>query len=234
MRSSIQLLKDSVSKVRSNLMLFYGITIIPTIFAYITTFFAPVTRGGEVVQPADPLYPAMMLVMIIMSIAMSAALILALNNSTLSATQAYKDGFPHFFKYLVLSLLIGLIVMVGLVLLVVPGIIFMVWFSLAAYVLLLENSSIIDSLKKSREYVRGRWWPVFGKILMMILFSILAGFALGLIAGIVVGILGIQNASNLIGQLVSFVVTPVCMAYIYFMYQDLKGGRVEEAGSTLS
>ena len=71
------------------------------------------------------------------------------------------------------DLMLALVVGVGVELLIVPGVILGTWFGLAPIVVEVEHRGPIDSLRRSRELVRGRFWEVAA-----ILFLTLAGVAL--------------------------------------------------------
>jgi hypothetical protein len=51
---------------------------------------------------------------------------------------------------------------VGLVLLVIPGLIWLAYFSLAPVMVKFEHEGVWGSLRRSREIVRGNFWPVLG------------------------------------------------------------------------
>jgi hypothetical protein len=65
------------------------------------------------------------------------------------------------------GLLIGIFVTLGLVLLVVPALVAAVWFSLTTAVIVVEGSSGWVAMRRSRELVRGRAWPIFGVVLAL-------------------------------------------------------------------
>jgi hypothetical protein len=68
-------------------------------------------------------------------------------------------------RLIAVDLLFGLVVLVGLALLVLPGVLFYVWFSLAGVVVKVENRRVRDSLRRSRELVRGSFWRVFAVVI---------------------------------------------------------------------
>jgi hypothetical protein len=68
-------------------------------------------------------------------------------------------------RLIAVDLLFGVIVLVGLVLFVVPGVVFYVWFSLAGVVVKIENRGVRESLRRSRELVRGSFWRVFAVVI---------------------------------------------------------------------
>jgi hypothetical protein len=96
-----------------------------------------------------------------------------ISGQTLEFKQLYKKAWKMVGKYLVLSLLIGILVFAGGLLLIVPGILFLVWFSFARFELILGNLGIFVSLKRSKELVSGRFWKIFGRLLVFLLFAAL-------------------------------------------------------------
>lgn len=71
------------------------------------------------------------------------------------------------------DLMLALVVGVGVELLIIPGVIFGTWFGLAPVVVEVEHRGPINSMRRSRELVRGHFWLV-----ATILFLTLAGVAL--------------------------------------------------------
>jgi len=57
----------------------------------------------------------------------------------------------------------------GLLLLVIPGLIWLAWFSLSPAIVKLEHRDIWGSLRRSREIVRGNFWPVMWMVVGTIL-----------------------------------------------------------------
>ena len=76
----------------------------------------------------------------------------------------YAQAKPIAWRLAGLTVVVALIVIGGFLLLIVPGLIFTYRYSLAAYAMLDENLSVGQSLKRSRELVRGHGWEMFGLI----------------------------------------------------------------------
>ena len=57
--------------------------------------------------------------------------------------------------------------MIGFILIIVPGLILITIWSVAAPVVVLENPGVFAALRRSRELVRGNGWQVFGVILVL-------------------------------------------------------------------
>lgn len=76
-------------------------------------------------------------------------------------------------KFFVVSVLVGIVVGFGFILLIIPGIIFGTWYAFSLFVLVNEKTGILESMRKSKALVRGRFWAVLGRLLVFMLFSIL-------------------------------------------------------------
>ena len=69
------------------------------------------------------------------------------------------------------DLLVSLVVVIGLVLLIVPGVVFLAWFAFVAPVIEIEDRGLRDSFRRSRELVKGRFWVVLTLVLAVTLAS---------------------------------------------------------------
>lgn len=97
--------------------------------------------------------------------AMSMIFYVSRNSEGLSAAMHYALRRVH--SYLWIAILADLIVQFGNMLLIIPGIVFAVWFSFSAFVLAQEDTRGLNALLKSKEYVRGKWWQVFGTLIVL-------------------------------------------------------------------
>jgi len=89
-----------------------------------------------------------------------------------------------------LSIIVGIIVFLGLIALVVPGIILAIMFSLALPVLLIENKGVTESMGRSRELVSHRWAKTFGTFLVLGIIVLIASLIFSAITaplGIIIG-----------------------------------------------
>ncbi len=82
-----------------------------------------------------------------------------------------------------LTILVGIIVIVGFIAIVVPGIILAIMFSLAFPVLLIENRGVLDSMSRSRELVGHRWGKTFATYVVLVIIFIIGSIVVGVITG---------------------------------------------------
>jgi len=85
-------------------------------------------------------------------------------NTLVSAWKKYK-------LFFLLTILVGLITGLGFILLIVPGVLFLVWFSFSHFIIVEDKIGIKGALSKSKELVKDRFWKVFG---ILALFGILS------------------------------------------------------------
>ena len=78
----------------------------------------------------------------------------------------------------VLVIVVGIIVGLGLVAIIIPGIILAIMFSVSFQALLIENAGVIGSLGRSRELVGHRWLKTFAVFLVLV---IIVGIAAGVV-----------------------------------------------------
>jgi len=126
-----------------------------------------------------------------------------------------------------LALLFGLIVGAGFLACVVPGVWLGVLWSVAVPVLLFENIRGWSALKRSQELVRGRWWSVFGAIVIAILLVVVVGAILGAVIGgsafVIRGDTGTVFIRNVLaGSVGSVLTTPFFAAVVALLYFDLR------------
>ena len=102
----------------------------------------------------------------------------------------YSFG-PRYWPTIGLGVLTMLIVVGGLILLIIPGIYWGVRLAFAQQRFIEDELGVMDAIRASRADVTGRWWNVFGLILMAILL-VLAGL-LALVVGVFVSLVLIQQ-----------------------------------------
>jgi hypothetical protein len=74
---------------------------------------------------------------------------------------ATKQALSKFIPFLIVVLLSALISAFGAILLIIPGIYLSVRLLFARYVILIEDESILSSLKNGFKLVKGSWWQTF-------------------------------------------------------------------------
>ena len=124
------------------------------------------------------------------------------------------------------SILFGLGLFAGLLLLVVPGIFVTVAWSIATPVLLAENLRGSRAIRRSRALVRGRWWPCAAVVYLMYLLELIVYFGILFVITKLVDTSG--NDSLLFAEegvtslIASTLVLPFHVAVTTVLYIDLR------------
>lgn len=106
-----------------------------------------------------------------------------------------------FFQYFLAMLVLTVFVLVGFVLVIIPGIIIAIMTSLTAFIIMDERKDIAwngksfwHAIKKSRELTHGEKWNLFGFFLVILAINILGALAFGFGLLVTVPITGIAFA----------------------------------------
>lgn len=121
--------------------------------------------------------------------------------------EIFKLGYKNIWRFFLVSLVVGLIVVLGLVLLIIPAVIFGVWYSFSVWLVLDKGMKIREALKTSKAMVKGRFWKVLGRTVTFGLFAFFVSIV----------VVAIPYAGSLI---ISFV-APLFMLPFYLLYRDL-------------
>lgn len=128
----------------------------------------------------------------------------------------------------IVSVLTGLAVLGGLILLIIPGIIFTVWFAFSFYAVVLDGKDETEAMRESKKLVEGRWFEVFIKLFVpSLLFLIISGilqspfsFMIANTKSVFVG-----NMINILSSIVSIMLAPFLVASQAILYNELKKTR---------
>ena len=154
----------------------------------------------------DGIIPALF---VIAAVVIQAALGLGLTKIHLKfargETAEWRDLFscgPLLLSYLGAAIVYGLVVVFGLVLLIVPGIIWAVKYGLYYYILLDEHASPFASLERSADMTKGVRWQLFLFALVLGLLNVAGAFAFG------------------VGLLITVPVTSIVGAHVYIKLRE--------------
>ena len=123
------------------------------------------------------------------------------------------------------AIVYAIVVTIGLILLIVPGLILITIWAVFAPAIVVERTGPIESLGRSRQLVRGDGWPVFGTI--VIAFIILVVFSVVMVA-IGSGIAG-DTGQVIFNTIASILAAPVIALVASILYFDLGGAATAAA-----
>ena len=233
------LFKSTWQIYRSRIVVFSEIMLFPFIFTLIVYF---ATASGVLV-PATGFWRIFIvafltLVNIFLQLLAYAAIIHCTKDNP-GLIDSLKSALRKFLPFLAVILLAGLISLIGFGLLVIPGVIVTVWLSLAAFTLIFEEQKVVASLLRSKELVRGNFFPVLLRLLaawsIVVVISVLILLPVYLLGRIdpsyvsqsdltaLVSRVQIFDALNFsLSNLINVFTTPLVVVFGVQIYHDLK------------
>lgn len=138
-----------------------------------------------------------------------------------------------------LNFLVGLRVGLGLLLLIVPGVIWSIMWVVATPAKVAEDRSISRAISRSAELTKGRRWSVFGFVLLLgvsyFIIHFLAGFIAQLAVTLAPSAVAVRYVMTGAAQLV---ISPFAIAAMTCLYQELRtmrgGGAPDEVANVFT
>ncbi|MDX1608414.1 MAG: hypothetical protein R3251_04350 [Candidatus Spechtbacterales bacterium] len=141
-------------------------------------------------------------------------------DSNVGILEYYRRSSPKFFTYFSTGLLYGIVVFAGFLFFIVPGIIFMTWFSLATLLVVFEDKDAIEAMHKSREYIKGHTGQVIWRLLVLFSFMIMVFMV---IFGIAMSLFGGQSIiTQAFSNIIAVLVGPIAPIFMFEIYKTLK------------
>ncbi len=201
MTSPIELIKKSIQIFfkKENLIYLSKIYLVLVPFS-IFSLFQGYLVNPDTLQPKNVSFTVLIiavnLVYVFLSVLVGATVIEAIrrivNNEKLVVKSAFQVGWKKYWSYLMLSILLALIIGFGFVLLIIPGILFAVWYSFSRFILIeSDKTGVVATLGKSKKLVQGRFWKVFGRLLTFGIFSAVVVLLVSLIPYGIGSVLGV-------------------------------------------
>lgn len=236
MRGPIELVKDAMNLMFGHFGLFFGILVIPaifmTVYSYFVEFYSEAFEYGAVPEMMETVLVVVGAVLVFfLQILSLGALIKAVSDpESHNVSGAYRMALRHGWVLILASLLLALVIGVGYLLFIIPGILFYVWFIFVPYAVMCEGKGVIESFKASKGYTKGHWWAVFGRAAFLALVMIIAMLVVFIPLSFVMSMLGYGTVGLIVEAVFSLALnvlfTAFSMGYIYLMYKDLKDGAM--------
>ena len=171
----------------------------------------------------DVIAPALTALSVITNTAGLGALVVAVSarhtGHEITIGEAYSALVTSRFMTLVATYVVYVVVVtLGLVLAIVPGIYFMVRFAFFAPAVVLEQRGIGGALSRSSDLVRGHWGRVFGVGLLVFILSVV-------VEGLLSAVFGVSHsprAANALAVIAGLLVQPVAVSALVLLYYDLR------------
>jgi hypothetical protein len=144
------------------------------------------------------------------------------NDVTIGA--ALRRGLSHFWTLSLAEIAATIRMLFGFLLFIVPGILWMLSYSLIVPAILVEGQKAMPSLRRSRDLVNGERGKVFCVILTMILLEVIFGVGVGMISDLFFDAGSGSGAllRSAINNLVSICITPLGIIATILLYYDMR------------
>jgi hypothetical protein len=167
------------------------------------------------------------LVSIVAAFVLQATLVKAVQDirdghADLSIGQTVSEAMPFIGSVALASILAGVAITIGLVLLIVPGLFLITIWAVIVPVIIIERSGALASFGRSRQLVRGRAWHVFGTLVLVYIIMLVVNIVLGVIFSALPHAWGEGLSSVISGTLIS----PFLALVVTLVYYRLVGSSV--------
>jgi len=167
------------------------------------------------------------LVSIVAAFVLQATLVKAVQDirdghADLSIGQTVNEAVPYIGSVALASILAGIAITIGLILLIVPGLFLITIWAVIIPVIIIERSGALASFRRSRELVRGRGWHVFATLVLVYIIMLAVNIVLGVIFSALPHVWGDGLSSVISGTLIS----PFLALVVTLVYYRLVGSSV--------
>jgi hypothetical protein len=231
-QSAGSLLRNALALYRSNFRPLFLTYVVPT---FPVLVLQQIAEGTENVG----LYVATLVLGWLVSFFAIAALTVVLSDVCLGNEPTVRRAYGKLFKgglwlrVLLTALLQTLVVLIGFLLLIVPGIVLAIRLLLGSTVVVLEGESGVKALKRSMHLTKGHFWRLFGllALLSVMLFGMVFVALLGI--GTVLAALDAMYEVTqldiviaiLLGAVLQGVLYPIFFITVVLLYYDLRARK---------
>ena len=143
-----------------------------------------------------------------------------------SLEECFSAAAPRLLPVIVASILVAIVIALGFVLLIVPGLILATMLWVVIPVIVIERMGPFGSLGRSGELTKGFRWPIFGVVLILFLIGLAIGEGLPrlLLPAMGPGNVGLYVAINAVIEILLQMLGAIAAAYSYFHLKVAKEG----------
>jgi hypothetical protein len=134
---------------------------------------------------------------------------------------------PRLFSLFLLSLVVGILVGIGMIFFIIPGVILALMWIVSTPSMMVENKGVFESMSRSSDLTRQNRMRILGIGLLLIVAYIVIGLVVVLLAAItpILGIIG-----GIAIAVAAYPYLAIIVSVLYFNLVEVKGGRVVPGG----
>ena len=141
----------------------------------------------------------------------------------LSLGETVNAATPFIWPVAGASILAGIAITIGLILLIVPGLFLITIWAVVIPVIVLERSGVFAAFGRSQQLVRGNGWHVFGTLVVVFIILIVVDIVLGLVFLALPTLLRSGLSTVISGTLIAPYIALV-VTLIYYRLSGAQGG----------
>jgi hypothetical protein len=126
----------------------------------------------------------------------------------LSVKKTFSSSWKYYWTFLLLSIVLVLSYLLGFILLVIPGLLFIVWFAFSRFIAIEKGAGVTAAIKKSKELVKGIYWKILGRLIIFGMFAVIVQMILSVIP-------------YGVGSIVSSLLGGFYMLPLYLLYKEV-------------
>ena len=126
------------------------------------------------------------------------------------------------------GILATLIIIVGFILIIIPGLIALTFLAVVAPAVVIERTGVTGSLRRSRELVGGNGWRVFGVIVVLFLLTAVVGSIFNAIGGAISDSFVGYAVGDLIGRVLLSPLSAIAATVLFVELRRSKGQPLAE------
>lgn len=215
-----KILGDAWNIFKNNIAVFVSIAAVPFLFSFARLLVKFLPKQNSILTVGVALIIG--LASIVISFWSQIALFLAAREKgRISFQDAFSGAWGKVLSFWWIAILTSLIVTGGLLLFIIPGIIFGIWFSFSLFVFLNEDIKGFNALLKSRKYVEGVFGSILWRQFFFALVSILLILPVAIIGAIALG----ESSEIIVNAFSALVLGPLGIIYFYLVYKKVKKFR---------
>ena len=217
-KEGFEIYKQKIVSILPLMLIFWGLIMI---LGILISFIAP----GGIIENSGYLAVLLILGIYLLMIFLStfigfSLVLLVIKPVRTKLKEIFQEVWKKLWQYFLVTILVGFFVIITSFLLIIPGIIVGVYLTFSSFVFIIEEEKGINALKRSWNLVKGNWWKVFGRIILL-------NIIIGAIYTILISI------NDLLGGVFQCFSMPFGIIFMYLIYLELKESKEIQASTPI-
>lgn len=180
------------------------------------------------------LFVAALIFLIFVAVSTQAATLFLLEDGSRDLKELLKKGMGMAGALIAVSVLTGVLTLLWTLLLIIPGIIFSVYYSFSIYALVYEHQTGMSALRRSQQLVKNYWWSVVGRTIYLALLYLAAFIFISIPLYFLPEDSALAIFWNMVMSALRFATSPIFVIYSYLIFKELvsiKGSALTNAAN---